>query len=176
MNVKPVCNGFLFHSSICNNHFVYLLLVHSVSCRDRPPGTFAITDCCFFRVFSSVKSRRLSNFTFSKTSITVYSFHSLVDDNCRTSFCSKKLDNRALFHKVVISRRRHFLTDRDCCTHIATSLIVNGNDVTDLICKVWLDNWFESMHAKCEVSSTVIFKVTRKRPFIICRPRIILEL
>ena len=99
--------------------------VHSVSCRDRPPGPFVITDCCFFRVFSSIKSRPLSNFTFSKTSITVYSYHSLVDDNCRTSFCSKKLDNRALFHKVVISRRRHFLTDRDRCTHITTSLIVN---------------------------------------------------
>ena len=130
-NVKRICNVFLFHSSICNNHFVYLLLVHSVSCRDRPPGPFAITDCCFFRVFSK-KSRPLLNFTFSKTSITVYSFHSLVDDNCRTSFCSKKLDNRLLFHKVVISRRRHFLTDRDRCTHIATSLIANGNDVTKI--------------------------------------------
>ena len=87
---------------------------------------------CFFRVFSSIKSRPLLNFTFSKTSITVYSFHSLVDDNCRTSFCSKKLNIRALFHKVVISRRRHFLTDRDRCTHIATSLFVNGNDVTQI--------------------------------------------
>ena len=109
---------------------VKLLLVHRVTCRDWPPGPFATTGCCFSRVFSSIKSLPLSNFTYSKASITVYSFHSLVDDNCRTSFCSKKLDNRALFHKVVISSRRHFLIDRGRCTHIATSLIVNANDVT----------------------------------------------